>query len=43
MPAHRLLGDLLDADALDARRGAGEELGDELRSSPTASKICAPQ
>ena len=30
-------------DAADARRGPGEVLVDERRSSPTASKICAPQ
>ena len=30
MPAHRLLGDLGEADAFDAGRGAGEIFGDEV-------------
>jgi hypothetical protein len=41
--AHGLLGDFLEADALDRGRGAGEVLAHERDESPTASKICAPQ
>ena len=43
MAAHRLLGDLGEADALDRGRGAEEEALDECDDRPTASKICAPQ
>ena len=39
----RLRGDLVDADALDHRRGAGEIFVDELLDRPIASKIWAPQ
>ena len=34
MPAHRFLGDLGEADALDAGRGAGEIFGDEIGLQP---------
>ena len=44
VPPNRLLGDLLQARALDHGRGAEEELVDERAwRGRSASKICAPQ
>ena len=44
MARHAFLGDILQPDAFDSRRRAGEIFLDQsAEDSPTASKICAPQ